>query len=194
MPRFSPFSDKRPERLVETVTLTNESTGATDEIALQYLDSVLSDKANDIALRLTIQYVGIPEQEIQATSDLAVDGQYLDLSATLCQNVANLFCMQAERPDRGAVYTCEELFAFVATDETTGVWTQLQEAAQKINAKGNKRKNALRASATNGLKTPCDSTSPTLKSPAEVMRYFAESTNDSAFSANTSPEAEAATT
>lgn len=189
MARFSPFSDKRPAPFQETVTLTHQRTGAEDEITLQYLDDILQEKANDVALKLTFQYVGVPEQDILPTDEFpAVDGQYLDISSNLCQKVANLYVMQAPRPDRGVIYSCEELIAFAATDASSGIWTQLQEEAQKVNAKGNKRKNEFRASVCTGLKTPLDGNNHIRKSLPEPTSSSVVSTNGSESSVTTSPE------
>lgn len=169
MARFSPFSDKRPAPLVERFTLTNHATGQMDEVALQYLDDILQEKANDLAFRLTLQYVGAVEQGVEPTAEVPpVDGQYIEVSANLCQKVANTYVQQAARPDGGAVYSYDELFAFAATNDTTLIWEQLQNACGEVNGKGAKRKNeGRRAAITNNSKTPSAGQGSTRNLPAE---------------------------
>jgi hypothetical protein len=191
MARFSPFSDKRPAPIVERFTLTNHATGQADEIALTYLDDILTEKANDLALRLTFQYVGVSEQGIEPSAELPpVDGQYIEVSANLCQKVANAFTQQAQRPDGGNVYTCEELFAFAATNDRTGVWEQIQNACGEVNGKGAKRKNEGRRAAGTGSKTLSDGNNLTPKSLNEQIASSLESTGDWGRLANTLQEIE----
>lgn len=185
MARFAPFSDQRPAPLVEVVTLTNELTGQTDEIALQYMDDVLANKSASLAQRLSAQYVGYPDQGVEPESFLAVGGEELEISEMLCQNVATVFVMQAPRPDKGMIYTVEEIIAFVATNDVTNIWTQLQEHTQEINTKGNKRKKRTKRVKSLdgiGLRTPSDGSNPTPKLLPETMPCSAPSTNGSAIS------------
>ena len=165
--RFSPFSGKRPPRYSEVRTIRNVEMGQEDTLTLLHLDTPLAHLAADVGNRLVQQYVGDPESNIAPEMEFPdVDGLPVEMSASLCTTVGNLYVMQGERPDGGAIYTPEELIALTVTSPSA--WSALKEAANEVNREGDKRKNGLRAPDGSGSGTPSDTTSPIPNSPPEA--------------------------
>jgi hypothetical protein len=191
LPRLNPYLGKRPDALKDNKTIKDARTGHEDTFYLVYLDEPLAGIAGDLMQELTMQYMGVPAKGISPTAPPPeVDGLPIPMSHNLLATAATIYTMQEyvttpqgikNRPDGAQIYAPEEFMCFSVTDES--LWQQLKDFADKINEKGEQRKNGIRA-AGKECETPSDTPGSILKLQSEPIPSSVPLTNGSEDSAN----------
>lgn len=128
MDKVSPFSLKRPQRPVKTVTLEDPlQPGAVLHLQLRAMDAIDFHKSEELAMAGKVKYLSRDAEPFPI-----LQGDLIEVTASLIDSAASLCCMQVG-PEENR-YSLEEWIAIAAT--MPNVWQSLGGVSDVLTREG----------------------------------------------------------